>query len=129
MYLLFDNNNGTIVQQFLLDKYKHTKGERGGETKPFFSEGGSLRSLMNQLLVFALLRLNTRFPVPFGGGERKVDLHFEVCIFIWRTFNYQVSSISRRVLHCFTINLDSIYRVTHQVGKNLPLTFKSCILV
>ena len=69
MYLLFDNNNATIVQQFLLDKYKHTKGERGeGETKPFskreeaFSLSLSL-SLMNQLLVFALLQLNTHFPV------------------------------------------------------------------
>ena len=65
MYLLFDNNNATIVQQFLLDKYKHTKGERGeGETKPFSKreEAFSL-SLMNQLLVFALLQLNTHFPV------------------------------------------------------------------
>ena len=67
MYLLFDNNNATIVQQFLLDKYKHTKGERGeGETKPFSKreEAFSLSpSLMNQLLVFALLQLNTHFPV------------------------------------------------------------------
>ena len=65
MYLLFDYNNATIVQQFLLDKYKHTKGERRGRNKTVFREGrrkgGSLLSLINQLLVFAILRLNTHF--------------------------------------------------------------------
>ena len=44
MHLLFDyNDNATIVQQFLLDKYKHTKGEREREEEKqnrFFMEGG-----------------------------------------------------------------------------------------
>ena len=35
MHLLFEYNNATIVLQFLLDKYKRTKGEGEEETKPF----------------------------------------------------------------------------------------------
>ena len=42
MHLLFEYNNATIVLQFLLDKYKRTKGEGEEETNRFSRGKGSL---------------------------------------------------------------------------------------